>query len=54
MLSQPIEVPAARDQLRRSLGRAGVPQLAVRFGYGQPGYPVHRRDIAEVLLPSQP
>jgi len=51
MLSQPIEVPAARDQLRRSLGRAGIPQLAVRLGYGQPGRPSSRRDLAEVLLP---
>ncbi|HEY0000922.1 MAG TPA: nitroreductase [Actinoplanes sp.] len=54
MLSQPIEVPAARDQLRRSLRRAGVPQLAVRFGYGQPGRPAPRRDITEVLLPISP
>jgi hypothetical protein len=52
MLSQPIEVPAARDQLRRSLGRAGIPQLAVRLGYGQPGHPTPRRDVDEVLLPS--
>jgi hypothetical protein len=51
MLSQPIEVPAARDQLRRSLGRAGIPQLALRLGYGRPGRPTPRRDIAEVLLP---
>ena len=51
MLSQPIEVPAARDQLRRSLRRAGIPQLAVRLGYGRPGHPSPRRDVAEVLLP---
>ncbi|MET8148905.1 Acg family FMN-binding oxidoreductase [Actinoplanes sp. NPDC049668] len=51
MISQPIEVPAARDQLRRSLGRSGAPQLALRFGYGQPGRPTRRRDVAEVLLP---
>lgn len=51
MLSQPIEVPAARDQLRRSLGRAGAPQLAVRLGYGRPGRPTPRRGIADVLLP---
>nr|BFE74358.1 hypothetical protein GCM10020092_076590 [Actinoplanes digitatis] len=54
MLSQPIEVPAARDQLRRSLGRSGVPQLALRFGYGQPGRPAPRRDVAEFLLPPRP
>jgi hypothetical protein len=27
MLSQPIEVPTAREQLRISLGRAGAPQM---------------------------
>jgi nitroreductase len=49
MISQPIEVPAAREQLRRSLGRAGWPQMAIRFGYGTPGHPTPRRDVAEVL-----
>ena len=49
MISQPIEVPAARDQLRRSLGRTGYPQLAIRFGYGTPGRPTLRRDVSEVL-----
>jgi len=49
MISQPIEVPAARDQLRRSLGRTGFPQIVVRFGYGTPGRPTPRRDPAEVL-----
>jgi hypothetical protein len=53
MISQPIEVPAARDQLRRSLGRAGFPQLGVRIGYGHPGRPTPRRDVAEFLLPSK-
>jgi nitroreductase len=49
MISQPIEVMAARDQLRRSLGRSGVPQMAVRIGYGQPGRPTNRRHLADVL-----
>jgi hypothetical protein len=49
MFSQPIEVPAARDQLRRSLGRLGVPQMALRIGYGQPGRPTPRRALADVL-----
>ena len=49
MISQPIEVPAARDQLRRSLGRSGWPQIVVRFGYGTPGHPSPRRDVAEVI-----
>lgn len=51
MISQPIEVPAARDQLRRSLGRSGVPQLAIRLGYGSPGHPTPRRNVADLLLP---
>jgi nitroreductase len=51
MISQPIEVPAARDQLRRSLGRFGVPQMALRIGYGHPGRPTPRRDLADVLVP---
>jgi len=49
MISQPIEVPAARDQLRRSLSRSGVPQMALRIGYGQPGRPTARRDLSAVL-----
>ncbi|MET0419289.1 MAG: nitroreductase [Actinoplanes sp.] len=49
LVSQPIEVPAARDQLRRSLGRSGWPQIAIRFGYGSPGHPSPRRDVSEVI-----
>jgi nitroreductase len=36
MISQPIEVPSARDQLQRSLN-SGTPQMAMRIGYAQPG-----------------
>jgi nitroreductase len=50
MISQPIEVPPARDQLRRSLGRSGMPQMAIRIGYGHPGRPTPRRDLADVLI----
>jgi hypothetical protein len=49
MISQPIEVPAARDQLRRSLGRSGVPQMTLRVGYGEPAPVTPRRGIDEVL-----
>ncbi|MDG4798897.1 nitroreductase [Micromonospora sp. WMMD1082] len=49
MLSQPIEVPTAREQLRMSLGRFGTPQMVMRIGYGQPGWPTPRRRIDEVL-----
>ncbi|SCL31599.1 Nitroreductase family protein [Micromonospora nigra] len=49
MLSQPIEVPSARDQLRLSLGRFGTPQMVMRIGYGQPGWPTPRRAVDEVV-----
>jgi nitroreductase len=49
MISQPIEVPAARDQLRRALGRAGTPQLALRIGYGVAAGPTRRRAVEDVL-----
>ncbi|GGM32215.1 MULTISPECIES: Acg family FMN-binding oxidoreductase [Micromonospora] len=49
LLSQPIEVPAAREALRLSLGRFGTPQMVLRVGYGQPGWPVGRRDVEEFL-----
>ena len=49
MLSQAIEVPAARSQLRRGLGRNGTPQLVLRIGYGQPAFASPRRPISEVI-----
>ena len=52
MISQPIEVTGARDQLSRSLGgRSGTPQMALRIGYGQPGSATPRRDLAQAILP---
>lgn len=51
LISQPIEVPAARDQLRRSLGRSGCPQMALRIGYGRPGPATQRRTVEDVLVP---
>ncbi|MFI7574730.1 Acg family FMN-binding oxidoreductase [Micromonospora sp. NPDC049497] len=55
MLSQPIEVPGAREQLRLSLGRFGTPQMVMRIGYGQPGSPTPRRPVGDVLdLPVRP
>jgi nitroreductase len=49
MLSQPIEVATAREQLRLALGRYGIPQMVLRVGYGQPGFPSPRRDVAEFI-----
>ncbi|WBB72030.1 nitroreductase family protein [Micromonospora sp. WMMD1128] len=55
LLSQPIEVPAAREALRLSLGRFGTPQMVMRIGYGQPGRATPRRPVDEVLdLPVVP
>ncbi|WP_434743399.1 Acg family FMN-binding oxidoreductase [Micromonospora sp. SH-82] len=49
LLSQPIEVPGAREVLRRSLGRFGTPQMVLRVGYGRPGWATPRRDVDEVV-----
>ncbi len=49
MISQPIEVPAAREALRRSLSRRGAPQMALRIGYGMPGRATGRRAHEDVL-----
>lgn len=49
MLSQPIEVPSAREQLRVALGRFGAPQMVMRIGYGEPGWPTPRRDPDDVI-----
>jgi hypothetical protein len=49
MLSQPIEVAAARERLRIALGRYGAPQMVLRVGYGQPGFPTPRRAIRDVI-----
>ncbi len=49
MLSQPIEVAAAREQLRLALGRYGVPQMVLRIGYGTPAFATPRRAAAEVI-----
>jgi nitroreductase len=50
MISQPIEVPGARDQLRRSVGRSGTPQMAIRIGYGEPGSLTPRRPVDDVIV----
>jgi len=49
MLSQPIEVPAAREQLRVALGRYGTPQMVLRIGYGDPSPTTPRRAAAVVM-----
>jgi len=49
MLSQPIEIPHARDQLRRTLRRQGTPQMIIRLGFGQPTTSSPRRPIDSVI-----
>jgi nitroreductase len=49
LLSQAIEVPAAREQLRLALGQAGAPQMVLRIGHGTPGMATPRRPVAEVI-----
>ncbi len=50
MISQPIEVRGAREQLSRSLGgRIGTPQMALRVGYGQPGRTTPRHDLVQTI-----
>lgn len=49
LVSQPIEVPRAREQLRLALHQYGAPQMVLRIGYGQPGRPTPRRPLAEVI-----
>jgi nitroreductase len=54
MLSQPIEVPTAREMLRTALGRSGTPQLLIRFGYGQPAAATPRRPVGDTIVGSGP
>ena len=49
MFSQPIEVPAVREQLRLALGRSAPPQMLLRFGYAIPAPASPRRSVADVV-----
>jgi nitroreductase len=49
MLSQPIEVPSAREQLRLAFGRYGTPQMLLRIGYGETGTSTPRRPMTDVV-----
>lgn len=49
LLSQPIEVPEVREQLRIGLGRYGPPQMVLRIGYGTPGPTAPRRPVEDVI-----
>ncbi|MFC5002142.1 Acg family FMN-binding oxidoreductase [Dactylosporangium cerinum] len=49
MYSQPIEVPAVREQLRRAVHRLYDPQLVLRFGYAPAIGATNRRPVADVI-----
>jgi hypothetical protein len=47
---QPIEVSAAREELRAGLRRRGWPSMLIRAGYGIPVPPTPRRELREVVI----
>ena len=49
MLSQPIEIPTAREELRHAIHRHGIPQMIIRVGFGQPVGTSTRRPIDSVI-----
>lgn len=51
-LSQVVEVPETRSQLRSLLGGALEPRAVLRVGYGSPVPPTPRREPMELLLPA--
>lgn len=52
-LSQVVEVPATRRQLRELIGGGLWPQIVLRLGYGSPVPPTPRRDLSELVGPSR-
>ncbi|MFC5286738.1 Acg family FMN-binding oxidoreductase [Actinokineospora guangxiensis] len=50
LLSQPIEVPEVRGELRRLLGNRLHPQAIVRVGYGTPGRATPRRPLSDLVI----
>lgn len=50
-VSQIVEVPAIREELRRLVGGPLLPQVVLRIGYGDPVLATPRRPVAELLAP---
>jgi nitroreductase len=50
-LSQVVEVPQTREELRRLIGGTRPPQAVLRFGHGWPVAASPRRESAELLAP---
>ncbi|WP_020658897.1 Acg family FMN-binding oxidoreductase [Amycolatopsis benzoatilytica] len=53
-VSQPVEVPAVRAQLRDLLGGGLWPQIVLRLGYGSPVSWTPRRTLDDVLVEPSP
>jgi len=53
-LTQPIEVLACRDELRRLLGAGITAQTILRVGHGSPVAPTPRRPVADLLIDAAP
>ncbi|MEU4805151.1 nitroreductase family protein [Actinosynnema sp. NPDC023587] len=49
-LSQAVEVPHVREELRRALGGSLAPQTLLRLGYGSPVPATSRRPVVELLM----
>ncbi len=49
-MSQPIEVPEARAELRQLLGPGLAPQAIIRLGFGSPVPASRRRPVSELLV----
>lgn len=50
MISEVIEVPDTRDELRHLLGGTLQPQALLRIGYGGPTVPAPRRAVDDLIL----
>jgi nitroreductase len=54
LLSQPVEVPEIRHELRRFMGNRLHPQAILRVGYGTPGRGAARHPLADLVVPVEP
>jgi hypothetical protein len=52
-LTQPLEMPAFREEVRTLIGAHHMPQVALRLGYGPTPPRSRRRPVDEVLVPAK-
>lgn len=50
-VSQLVEVPVVREELRRLIAGTRPPQAVLRIGYGQPVAATPRRPVADLIVP---